>query len=48
MGTSALSACGQKGPLYLPNDRPQTLVSQAPTDNLPRPLNANLIHWTLF
>ena len=33
--TSVLSACGQKGPLYLPSQKPTTYLSQKPASEAP-------------
>ena len=34
--TSVLSACGQKGPLYLPSQKPTTYLSQKAKTDSPR------------
>lgn len=38
--TLLLAACGQQGPLYLPNDEPRDIVTR-PTQTPPQPPEAN-------
>ncbi|MBV8783546.1 MAG: lipoprotein [Gammaproteobacteria bacterium] len=37
LGIGALSACGQKGPLYLPDKRAGVVTQPAPGDSAPPP-----------